>query len=128
MSESDIKVKLKRGQWEVEITCPEDKIRQAVESVLAGLAPSAQEEPSYTRNISTTRSTTCRTLLLGLWNEGWFSTVRDLSAVDDELSRRGYHYDRTAVSHSLADLLREGILSREGMARSYLYVQKRPPD
>ena len=128
MNEEEIKDIRKRGQWVVEITCTEDKIRQAVESVLAGLAPSAQEEPSFTKNISKTRSTTCRTLLLDLWNEGWFSTVRDLSAVDDELSRRGYHYDRTAVSHSLADLLREGILTREGMARSYLYVQKRPPD
>ena len=33
-----ITVKLKRGAWEVEITSPEDRVQQAVESVLAGMA------------------------------------------------------------------------------------------
>ncbi|MEM4398626.1 MAG: hypothetical protein QXV18_02270 [Candidatus Nitrosocaldus sp.] len=32
-----VKVRLKRGTWEVEITCREDRVRQVVESVLAGM-------------------------------------------------------------------------------------------
>jgi hypothetical protein len=42
------------------------------------------------------------------------------------MSRRGYHYDRTAVSHTLADLVREGTLFREGSMRNYRYIQKHP--
>jgi len=42
------------------------------------------------------------------------------------MSRRGYHYDRTAVSHTLADLVREGTLFREGSMRNYRYIQKYP--
>ncbi len=34
---SMVKVRLKRGTWEVEITCREDRVRQVVESVLAGM-------------------------------------------------------------------------------------------
>ncbi|MEM3803099.1 MAG: hypothetical protein QXX17_01685 [Conexivisphaerales archaeon] len=62
-----------------------------------------------------------------MWKEGWFSQPRSLSEVDEELGRRGYHYDRTAVSHSLTDLVREQVLSREGAPRNYRYVQKKPP-
>ena len=32
-----VTIKLKRGSWEVEITCPEDKVKQIVENVLSGL-------------------------------------------------------------------------------------------
>ena len=35
-------------------------------------------------------------------------------------------YDRTAVSHALVDLVREGTLFRDGTMRNYRYVQKRP--
>ena len=62
-----------------------------------------------------------------LWNDEWFSTDRGLGEVHEELARRGYHYDRTAVSHALTDLVRESILTRTGSMRSYRYVQKRPP-
>ena len=70
---------------------------------------------------------TCRELLRRLWEEGWFSTERTLAQVHEELARRGYHYDRTAVSHTLTDLVRDNVLTRMGTARNYRYVQKRPP-
>jgi hypothetical protein len=62
-----------------------------------------------------------------MWKEGWFASPRLLSEVHDELSRRGYHYDRTAVAHTLVDLVREGTLFRDGSMRNYRYVQKYPP-
>jgi len=123
-----ITVKLKRGAWEIEITSPEDRVQQAVESVLAGMASKepalveAQESQAEMR-----RFETCRSLIATMWREGWFATPRALSEAHEEMSRRGYHYDRTAVSHTLADLVREGTLFREGSMRNYRYIQKYPP-
>ena len=124
---ASVTVKLKRGAWEVEITTREDKVQQAVESVLAGMASKepmlvqSQEQESAQR-----RFETCRGVLLNMWKEGWFASPRALSEVHEEMSRRGYHYDRTAVSHTLVDLVREGSLFRDGSMRNYTYVQKYP--
>jgi hypothetical protein len=71
--------------------------------------------------------TTCRGLLEILLQEGYFGTEKHLGEVHEELSRRGYNYDRTAVSHSLTDMVRESILTRLGTMRNYQYIQKRPP-
>jgi hypothetical protein len=71
--------------------------------------------------------TTCRGLLETLWYERYFETEKPLREVHEELSRRGYNYDRTAVSHSLTDMVRESILTRVGTMRNYQYIQKRPP-
>jgi len=122
-----VTVKLKRGAWEIEITSPEDRVQQAVESVLAGMAskepvlmePQEAEAPGR-------RFETCRGLLTTMWKEGWFANQRSLSEVHDEMIRRGYHYDRTAVAHTLVDLVREGTLFRDGTMRNFRYVQKRP--
>jgi hypothetical protein len=122
-----VTVRLKRGSWEIEITCPEDRVQAAVESVLAGMTskePDLIEQPP--EEGGERRFETCRGLLMTLWKEGWFSSPRALSEVHDEMSRRGYHYDRTAVAHTLVDLVREGTLFRDGSARNYRYVQKRP--
>jgi len=67
---------------------------------------------------------TCRILLETLWEEGYFVTQRLLAEIHEELLRRGYSYDRTAVSHSLTDMVREGIIVRNGTARNYVYLQK----
>jgi hypothetical protein len=61
-----------------------------------------------------------------MWREGWFAQPKALSEVHEEMSRRGYHYDRTAVAHTLVDLVREGTLFRDGSMRNYRYVQKYP--
>ena len=67
---------------------------------------------------------TCRILLETLWEEGYFGTQRLLGEIHEELLRRGYSYDRTAVSHSLTDMVREGIIVRSGTARNYIYLHK----
>jgi len=126
-SSTNVTVKLKRGAWEVEITSTSDKIQQAVESVIAGM--SVKEVPileSGAPQEGERKFETCRGLLLAMWKEGWFATSRQLSEVHEEMSRRGYHYDRTAVAHALVDLVREGTLFRDGSMRNYRYVQKYP--
>jgi hypothetical protein len=126
---SEVTVKLKRGAWEIEITSPADKVQQAVESVIAGMASKEEVPISGTEEGPEgpeRKFETCRGLLQLMWKEGWFGTERSLSDVHEEMARRGYHYDRTAVSHALVDLVREGTLSRDGTMRNYRYVQKRP--
>lgn len=126
-SNEKVTVKLKRGNWEIEITCDQDKVQQVIESVIAGMSskqsislePEIKNEP---------RRETCRGIILTLWNEAFFSQPRTLSEVDEEIKKRGYNYDRTAVAHTLVDLVREGVLFRDGTARNYRYVQKFPPN
>lgn len=123
---STVTVRLKRGAWEIEITTQEARVQQAVESVLAGMA---SKEPILVQSqepMADQRRVGSRGVILELWKEGWFNTSRALSEVHEEMSRRGYHYDRTAVSHTLVDLVREGSLAREGSIRNYRYVQKYP--
>jgi hypothetical protein len=125
-----VTVKLKRGSWEIEITCAPDKVQQAVESVIAGMASKEQSAVAAAdlpvEETGEKRYETCRGLLQTMWREGWFSTKRTLSEVHEEMARRGYHYDRTAVAHALVDLVREGTLFRDGVMRNYRYIQKFP--
>jgi hypothetical protein len=67
---------------------------------------------------------TCRSLLDLLLKDNFFSQERQLGQIHEEISRRGYNYDRTAVSHSLTDLVRERVLSRVGTIRNYKYVER----
>ncbi|HKU50383.1 MAG TPA: hypothetical protein VJP79_10555 [Nitrososphaera sp.] len=152
----EVKIKLKHGDWEVEISCAENRVRQVVENVLSSLDtkiadPAVQSRlDSMQDQIEALKSRpsvfemppggigggapvekikggmTCRSLLDSLWQEGYFSTERALGEVHEELGRRGYNYDRTAVSHSLADMVRETILTRTGTMRNFRYIQKRP--
>jgi hypothetical protein len=148
----EVKIKLKHGEWEVEITCLESKVKQVVETVLSSLDSAKivdpvirtqiddlrremgvlKSRPVEARPISTEQKPakggmTCRGLLESLWMEGYFAGERSLADVHEELSRRGYNYDRTAVSHSLTDMVRENIMTRNGTMRNYRYIQKRPP-
>ena len=148
----EVKIKLKHGEWEVEITCLESRVKQVVENVLSSLdtakmvgpavqsqfdelrreieslklRPAADSRPGE-QKVPAKGGMTCRGLLESLWTEGYFGTERSLGEVHEELSRRGYNYDRTAVSHSLTDMVRENILTRTGTMRNYRYIQKRPP-
>lgn len=126
-NKEEIKIKLRKGNWEVEITCSEEQVKQSVEGVLAGINSSPLETARESREIKPKPSLTCRNLLERLWNDEWFIEEKTLAEVHEELARIGYHYDRTAVSHSLTDLVRESILTRIGSMRSYRYIQKRPP-
>lgn len=148
----EVKIKLKHGEWEVEITCLESRVKQVVENVLSSLdtakmvGPAVQgqfdelrreieslkmrpaaEPRSDEQKVPAKGGMTCRGLLESLWLEGYFGSERSLGEVHEELSRKGYNYDRTAVSHSLTDMVRENILTRTGTMRNYRYIQKRPP-
>jgi hypothetical protein len=148
----EVKIKLKHGEWEVEISCVESRVKQVVENVLSSLDTSKLVSPAIQgqldemkREIEALKSRpaveartldiekpsakggmTCRGLLDTLWQEGYFSSEKALGEVHEELGRRGYNYDRTAVSHSLADMVRETILTRIGTMRNFRYIQKRP--
>jgi hypothetical protein len=158
----EAKIKLKYKEWEVEITCTEDKVKQVVENVLSGIdiaSPSntntnyeiekLKDEMDYMKSKFETNSNannnnnsqrknsislkeltkngnTCRSLIEKIFYEKYFESERLLGEVHDEISAMGYNYDRTAVSHSLTDMVREGILTRVGTLRNYRYIQKKP--
>ena len=154
----EVKIRLKHGEWEVEVVCVESRVKQVVESVLSSLDTAkmmgpevqsqldalrreidslktrpiaeliAEEQNQQQQKVATKSGMTCRGLLENLWFEGHFVSERSLGEVHEELSRRGYNYDRTAVSHSLTDMVRENILTRIGTMRNYRYIQKRPPN
>lgn len=154
----EVKIRLKHGEWEVEVVCIESRVKQVVESVLSSLdtvkmmGPElqsqldalrreidslrtspiaeliAEDQHQQQQKVATKSGMTCRGLLENLWFEGYFVSERSLGEVHEELSRRGYNYDRTAVSHSLTDMVRENILTRIGTMRNYRYIQKRPPN
>jgi len=114
-----IRLKMKVGNLEFEIECREDQLKEAVEKILSTVTEHAKE--------TVVPAETCKGLIQGLWSEGYFASHKGLGDVHSELARRGYHYDRTAVAHALVDLVREGLLTREGRPRRYYYAQKRPP-
>jgi hypothetical protein len=152
----EVKIRLKHRDWEVEITCAENKVKEVVQNVLYSIdqqipldkqhATSISEMQNQIENLKmliTSNATisrngrikreknslrkagmTCRVLLESLWEQGYFVTQKLLAEIHEELLRRGYSYDRTAVSHSLTDMVREGLLIREGTARNYHYLQK----
>ena len=155
----EVKIRLKHGEWEVEVVCVESRVKQVVESVLSSLDTTKMIEPEVQNQLDALRreidslkarsiaelgpegqqqqqqqkaitksGMTCRGLLENLWLEGHFVNERSLGEVHEELSRRGYNYDRTAVSHSLTDMVRENILTRIGTMRNYRYIHKRPPN
>jgi hypothetical protein len=123
-----IRVKMKVGEVEFEIECQEDQLQSAVDKILSTVTEKLKETSLIMeRTAQVPRAETCKGIIQKLWQEGWFSAAKGLSEVHSELARRGFHYDRTAVAHALIDLVKDGILTREGKPRRYQYAQKRPP-
>ncbi|HEW89723.1 MAG TPA: hypothetical protein ENG43_00085 [Candidatus Bathyarchaeota archaeon] len=127
-----IRVKVRVAGMEFEIEAPPDRIQEAVDQVLSvalkhGSAVATLRPPEAAPGAPSAGPTTCKGLIKALWREGWFATPRSLAEVHEEMARRGWHYDRTAVAHTLLDLVREGVLARQGKPRRYRYVQKKPP-
>jgi hypothetical protein len=123
-----IRVKMKIGDVEFEIECQEDQLQATVDKILKTVTERLKETQIMTdRTASVSRAETCKGIIQKLWAEGWFSTAKGLGEVHSELAKRGFHYDRTAVAHALIDLVKDGILTREGKPRRYQYAQKRPP-
>jgi len=124
-----IKVKMKVGNVEFEIEGTVDQANEAVGKFLQTVTEKLKETPliGAEREGAAPRAETCKVIIQRLWEEGWFAEPRGLGAVHSEMARRGFHYDRTAVAHALIDLVKDGVLNREGRPRRYQYVQKRPP-
>ena len=157
-SDSDeVKVRLKHRDWEVEITCKENKLKSVIENVLSGVDSTGIETPGIAdelvelkrqieelksrlisveslpstasvkygeRRTSQRIGMTCRSLIDSLLSDNFFTQERQLGQIHEEILRRGYNYDRTAVSHSLTDMVRERTLVRVGTLRNYRYIQK----
>jgi len=124
-----VHIKMKVGSVEFEIECSENQVKEVVDKVLSSASEYASKPiVSPERTPTPLKAETCRGIIEKLWREGWFAEPRTLDDVHTEMTRIGYHYDRTAVSHVLLDLVRDGLLTREGKPRRYLYTQKRPPN
>ena len=123
-----IRLKMKVGNLEFEIECQQGQLEEAVKRILSTVTTYAKESIIIPeRQLPTPRAETCKSLIQQLWSEGWFSSPHGLGDVHSEMARRGFHYDRTAVAHALVDLMKEGLLTRDGRPRRYRYTQKRPP-
>jgi hypothetical protein len=125
-----IRVKMKIGEIEIEIESQEDQLQSAVNKILSAVTDKLKDTGLTTiaeRPTPPPRAETCKGVIQKLWEENWFTQPRGLSEVHSEMARRGFHYDRTAVAHALIDLVKDGILTREGKPRRYQYAQKRPP-
>jgi hypothetical protein len=122
-----IRVKMKIGDIEFEIESQEDQLQTAVDQILATVTEHMKDTRLTERQAPLPRAETCKSVIQKLWEENWFSMPHGLSEVHSEMARKGFHYDRTAVAHALIDLVKDGILTREGKPRRYQYAQKRPP-
>jgi len=123
-----IHVKMKIGDIEFEIDCQEGQLQAAVDKILSTVTEKLKETSLIAeRAMPSPRADTCKGLIQKLWEDEWFATSRGLGEVHGEMARRGFHYDRTAVAHALIDLVKDGVLTREGKPRRYQYAQKRPP-
>ena len=126
--EQPIRVKMKVDNIEFEIEGTIDQCNEAVGKFLSTVTDKLKEiQLIAEREAPPARAETCKAIIQRLWQEGWFAEPRGLGEVHSEMARLGYHYDRTAVAHALVDLVKDGILTREGRPRRYRYAQKRPP-
>ena len=127
-SRPPIRLKMKVGEIEFEVECQEDQLQSTVDKILSTVTEKLKETPlMMERTAPPPRAETCKGIIQKLWEEVWFANAKGLGDVHSELARRGFHYDRTAVAHALIDLVKDGILTREGKPRRYQYAQKRPP-
>ena len=116
---------------EFEVECEENRLEEVVGRLLGvvvdKLKNSGMLSEASPAGGAVARTETCRGIIQRLWEEGFFANDQDLGEVHAEMARRGFHYDRTAVAHALIDLVKDGILTRQGKPRRYVYAQKRPP-
>jgi len=122
-SPNRVKVRLNVGGIEVEIEAPVDQLEESVRRVVSALAEGREREERPVQE--TRRQLTCRQVVERLVSEGFFREPKSLSEVYQEVKRRGYSFDVTAVAHVLLELVREEVLDREGSPRRYLYVERR---
>lgn len=122
-SPNRVKVRLNVGGVEVEIEAPVDQLEESVRRVISALAEGREKEERPVQEAK--RQLTCRQVVERLVSEGFFREPKSLSEVYQEVKRRGYSFDVTAVAHVLLELVREEVLDREGSPRRYQYVERR---
>ena len=123
MKDKKIRIKINIKGVEVEVEAEPDQIKEVISNVIEGIEStniSAEE-----REVEFFAAS-CKEAVENLWKEGWFKKPRKLSDVYEELSRRGFNFDRSAISHALSSLTKDGILTRMGRERRYEYIQKIP--
>jgi len=124
---SSIHVRMKIGTIEMEIECQEEQLQPAIEKILETIVQRLKT-PSYNhvneRDTVPAKGRTCKGEIQRLSEEAWFSSPKYVSEVHAELAKRGFHYHPSAVSHALSDLVRDEILTREGIPRRYRYTQR----
>jgi hypothetical protein len=129
--EERVRVCVRIGGVEFEVECEERRLEEVIGRLLSVVVDRLKGSGLLTESPSAggvvPRAETCRGIIQRLWEENFFAVSRDLGEVHAEMARRGFHYDRTAVAHALIDLVKDGILTREGKPRRYVYAQKRPP-
>lgn len=123
MSDKKVKIRLNIKGIDIELEAEPGQIKKVITEVIDSLKSLDIDQEALGREFY---ASSCKEAVEKLWREGWFSRPRRLSEVYEELSRRGFNFDRSAVSHALSSLMREGILTRIGRERRYEYVQKVP--
>jgi hypothetical protein len=110
-----VEVKLRTGDWEVELKTPQSRVVETISKVLSRL-PENLTISAVSGSVpdNRLRNKTLRNLLVGLLDEGWFSQSRTMREVEDKLKDSGYSYAGGSVPHTLSDIAREGLLSRTG--------------
>jgi hypothetical protein len=126
-----VRVCVRVGGVEFEVECEEGRLEEVVGRLLSVVVDKLKGSGLLSETLGASggvaRAETCKGVIQRLWEESFFAVSRDLGEVHAEMARRGFHYDRTAVAHALIDLVKDGILTREGKPRRYVYAQKRPP-
>ena len=120
---------MKIGEVEFEVECQEEQLQTTIDKILSTVTKRLKETQLVIESAKPSRNyaETCKGVIMRLWEEKFFLESRKLGQIHDEMARRGFHYDRTAVAHALVDLVKDGILTREGKPRRYVYAQRRPP-
>ena len=122
-SKSTIHTKLKIGSIEVDISCRQDQLQDTVAGLI-NVFISKMQGLDQISIASHSQQGTCMSSLKILLSEGLFSTKKYVRDVQLELLRRGLHYHRSAVSHCLEDLCKEGLLTKEGTPRRYTFTKR----
>lgn len=128
IKKSRVRVVAKSGGARVEVECDLDQVGAVVQQLMSALpaGPDLRSMSILMPAPTGPVAQTCRGVVEDMLGDGFFAERRSLADVCDEAARRGYHYSRTAVAHVLLDMVKEGILAREGKPRRYRYVTKRP--
>jgi len=124
-----VKVKLNVKGIEIELECKTSQLDEAIRSILHSVSQTHEILNTSQLNQELNeeyKAFTCKDAIEKLWEKGWFEKPRKLSEIWHELSKHGFNYDKSAISHALLDLVKEGKLTRFGKVRRYLYVQRVP--